>query len=188
MLIVVIGRRATVIEEDVYQDTVGAGYMNNIPKVARNIVIAFFIGYLAGAVLMFFKMRSVDDFSLSEAVWQSLFLSVSALNNAGFSILPNAAGGSNADTLGAQPFLMAIITPMIILGAFGWPLVVDISATGGSGFAPRLAVERQFRDVAVQFFATHAGYEAGSDSHVDAVCFQRVDFPVCGVEWGACRV
>ena len=91
MLIVVIGRRATVIEEDVYQDTVGAGYMNNIPKVARNIVIAFFVGYLAGAVLLFFKMRSVDDFSLPEAVWQSLFLSVSALNNAGFSILPNAA-------------------------------------------------------------------------------------------------
>ena len=126
ILIVVFGRRATVVEEDVYLDTVGAGYMNNIPKVARNIVIAFFIGYLAGAVLLFFEMRSVDDFSLPEAVWQSLFLSVSALNNAGLSILPNAASGSNAETLGAQPVLMAIITPLIVLGALGWPMVVDI--------------------------------------------------------------
>ena len=126
MLIVVIGRHATVVEEDVYLDTVGAGYMNNIPKVARNIVIAFSIGYLVGAVLLFFRMRAINDFSLPEAAWQSLFLSVSALNNAGFSILPNAASGNNADTLGAQPFLMGIITPMIVLGALGWPLVVDI--------------------------------------------------------------
>ena len=126
VLIAVIGRRATALEEDVYQDTVGSGYANSLPRVARNIVIAFFVGYLIGAILLFIRMRSVSDFSPFEAAWQSLFLSVSALNNAGFSILPNAGSGSNADTLGAHPYLMGVITPLIIFGALGWPLLVDI--------------------------------------------------------------
>lgn len=126
VLIALMGRRATALEEDVYQDTVGSGYRNNIPQVVRNIVIAFGIGYLVGAALLFIRMRNVADFSLPEAVWQSLFLSVSALNNAGLSILPNGADGGNASTLGAEPYLMGIITPLIILGAIGWPLIVDV--------------------------------------------------------------
>ncbi len=136
VLIAVIGRRATALEEDVYQDTVGVGYENTLTRVARNIVIAFFAAYLIGAVLMLFQMRTIADFSFLEAAWQSLFLSVSALNNAGFSILPNAASGNNADTLGSAPYLMGVITPMIILGALGWPLMLDIRRNWRWRFAP----------------------------------------------------
>ena len=126
VLITVMGRRATAVEEDVYQDTVGSGYTRNLARITRNIVIAFFIGYTIGAVLLFFKMRSVADFSLPEAIWQSMFLSVSALNNAGFSILPNAPSGGNAATLEAHPFLVGVITPLIFAGALGWPMIIDM--------------------------------------------------------------
>ena len=126
VLIALMGRRASALEEDVYQDTIGSGYRNNIPQVVRNIVIAFGIGYIIGAALLFIRMRNVGDFSLPEAVWQSLFLSVSALNNAGLSILPNGADGGNASTLGAEPYLMGVIAPLVILGAIGWPLIVDV--------------------------------------------------------------
>ena len=126
VLIAIVGRRATAVEEDVYQDTVGSGYSHNIGRTASNIVVAFVIGYAAGAVLLFLRMRTIAGFSIEEAAWQSLFLSVSALNNAGFSILPNALSGNNADTLGSYPYLMGVITPLIILGAVGWPLIADI--------------------------------------------------------------
>ena len=126
VLISFIGRRATLFEEDVYQDTVGAGYARNLTRVARNIIVAFFIGYLIGAALLFPELRSLADFSIAEAAWQSLFLSVSALNNAGFSILPNAPEGGNAATLGSHPYLMGVITPLIIAGALGWPFIVDL--------------------------------------------------------------
>ena len=126
VLIGVMGRRATALEEDVYQDTVGAGYTRNLTYIARNIVVAFLIGYIVGAVLIYFEMRSVADFSLGETIWQSLFLSVSGLNNAGFSILPNAASGGNAATLEAHPFLAAVITPLIFAGALGWPIIIDM--------------------------------------------------------------
>ena len=126
VLIAFIGRRATALEEDVYQDTVGDVSTRNLTMVARNIVVAFFIGYLVGAVLIFFRMRTIADFSTLEAIWQSVFLSVSALNNAGFSILPNVPGGGNAATLGAHPYLMWVITPLIIAGALGWPFIMDM--------------------------------------------------------------
>lgn len=137
VLIALMGRRASALEEDVYQDTIGSSYRNNIPQVVRNIVIAFGIGYLVGAALMFLRMRHVADFSLPEAAWQSLFLSVSALNNAGFSILPNGPDGGNSSTLGAEPYLMGVITPLIILGAIGWPLLVDVKRNWTLRLSPR---------------------------------------------------
>ena len=125
-VLVFFGRRTTMIEEEVYRDTVGSGHTSNVARVARNIVLAFMAGYLIGAVLIFYQMRTIPDMSVAQAAWQSLFLSVSAFNNAGLSILPNAASGNNLDTLGAYPYLAGIITPMIILGALGWPLMVDM--------------------------------------------------------------
>ena len=138
VLIAFIGRRATVIEEDVYEDTVGAGYARNLTRVARNVVAAFFGGYIIGAALMFFELRSVADFSIAETLWQSLFLSVSALNNAGFSILPNDPAGGNAATLGAHPYLMGVITPLIIAGALGWPFIMDLRRN----WSPALTLRR----------------------------------------------
>ena len=125
-VLVFFGRRTTVLEEEVYRDTVGSGHTSNVAKVARNIVLAFVLGYLIGAIIIFFEMRTVASFTLAEAAWQSLFLSVSAFNNAGLSILPSAETGNNLDTLGAHPYLVGAITPMIFLGALGWPLMADM--------------------------------------------------------------
>jgi len=125
-VLVFFGRRTTVLEEEVYRDTVGSGHTSNVARVARNIVLAFMLGYFIGAALIFNQMRTMPGMSLAEVAWQSLFLSVSAFNNAGLSILPNAASGNNLDTLGAYPYLAGVITPMIILGALGWPLMVDM--------------------------------------------------------------
>ena len=136
-VLVFFGRRTTVLEEEVYQDTVGSGHTSNVAKVARNIVLAFMLGYFIGAALIFYQMRTMPDMSLAQAVWQSLFLSVSAFNNAGLSILPNAASGNNLDTLGAYPYFAGVITPMIILGALGWPLMVDMRRNWRPGFGRR---------------------------------------------------
>ena len=134
-VLVFFGRRTTALEEEVYRDTVGSGHTSNIARVARNIVLVFMVGYLVGAAVIFFGMRTVGDFSLAERVWQSLFLSVSAFNNAGLSILPNAASGNNLDTLGAHLYLTAAITPMIMLGALGWPLLMDLRRNLRPGFS-----------------------------------------------------
>ena len=125
-LVNAIGRRATRAEEDVYRDTVGSVSVRSLAGVARNILVAFSIIYVAGAALLFVEIRTIPGLSLGEAAWQSIFLSVSALNSAGFSILPNAPGGGNADTLGAHPYLMWVIAPLIIVGALGWPYIMDL--------------------------------------------------------------
>ncbi len=100
--------------------------MGSLTGVAGNILVAFFIIDLAGAALLFIEIRNISGLSLGEAAWQSIFLSASALNSAGFSILPHAPDGNNAATLGAHPYLMWVITPLIIVGALGWPYIMDL--------------------------------------------------------------
>ncbi len=136
-LINVIGRRATVVEEDVSRDTVGTVSVRSLAGVARNIMVAFSVIYLIGAALLFIEIRTIPGFSPGEAAWQSIFLSVSALNSAGFSILPNSPGGDNTATLGAHPFLMWVMTPLIILGALGWPYIMDMYRNRTRRFSPR---------------------------------------------------
>ena len=136
-LINVIGRRATTVEEDVYRDTVGTLSARSLAVVARNIMLAFSAIYLMGAALLFIEIRTIPGLSLGEAAWQSIFLSVSALNSAGFSILPNAPEGGNAAALGSHPFLMWVIAPLIIVGALGWPYIMDMHRNRARRFSSR---------------------------------------------------
>ena len=136
-LINVIGRHATIVEEDVYRDTVGTVSVRSLATVARNIIGAFSGAYLIGAALLFVEIRTIADFSFGESVWQSIFLSVSSLNSAGFSILPNSAAGGNATTLGNHPYLMWVMAPLIILGALGWPYIMDMHRNRNRRFSWR---------------------------------------------------
>ena len=136
-LINVIGRHATLAEEDVYRDTVGTLSARSLAGVARNIMVAFSVVYLIGAALLFIEIRTIPGFSPGEAAWQSIFLSVSALNSAGFSILPNSPEGGNAATLGAHPFLMWVMAPLIIVGALGWPYIMDMHRNRARRFSSR---------------------------------------------------
>ena len=172
--LVFFGRRTTAVEEDIYGDTVGAGATANVARIARNIVLAFLAGYLLGAALLFFEIRHIADMSLAETLWQSLFLSVSALNNAGLSILPNSPAGNNFTTLGAHPYLMGIISPMIIMGALGWPLIVDLKRN----WRPRRFPAARVRAVSLQLCAPIPGHQAGSDYHGSPLCVQHWRVPL----------
>jgi trk system potassium uptake protein TrkH len=62
----------------------------------------------------------------SESVWQSLFLSVAAFNNAGFSILPELPPESGLIRVATDQTLHLILTVLIILGGIGWTTLVDL--------------------------------------------------------------
>ena len=127
----------TRVEEDVYRDTVGSVSARSLAGVARNIMVAFSAVYLIGAALLFIEIRTIPGFFAGRGPrGQSIFLSVSALNSAGFSILPNSPEGGNAATLGSHPFLMWVMAPLIIVGALGWPYIMDMHRNRPAG-SPR---------------------------------------------------
>jgi trk system potassium uptake protein len=93
----------------------------NFRDLRRVIRLALFVAFLVegvGALVLTF--RFVQDFPFWTAMWQAVFHSVSAFNNAGF--------GLWADSLtryGTDPIVTLVISLQIIIGGLGFVVLAD---------------------------------------------------------------
>ena len=119
--LIILGQRITLPERMLMRDTMGVDRLGGLAAVLRNIVLIVLLIYVIGTLLLWWRLY--DDFSAGEALWNSAFLSVSAFNNAGFTILPNSSSldGFTFDA----PFLI-FIAISIVLGGIGWTVLVDL--------------------------------------------------------------
>ncbi|MBI4845119.1 MAG: hypothetical protein HY810_01365 [Candidatus Omnitrophica bacterium] len=74
----------------------------------------------AGAVLLFFDFR--NHYTFPFAVYSSIFHSVSAYCNAGFSLYPDNLIGFNNN-----PYVMSILMYLIVLGGLGFVVIHEVS-------------------------------------------------------------
>ena len=126
-ILALLGQRSSLSERLVIQQTMGINRMEGLRRITRNIVIVVFLIYLIGAGVIFWRIHGLDGMGTSESVWQSVFLSVSAFNNAGFTILPASPAGSGLERFTAAESLLFPMVILIILGGIGWTTLVDIS-------------------------------------------------------------
>jgi trk system potassium uptake protein TrkH len=119
-------QRSSITERLVLSESMGVNRMEGLRKIARNIVLVVFLIYLIGVAAIFSQINGIDGMGFSESVWQSMFLSVSAFNNAGFSILPETAAGSSLARLAHQEGFLFITMALIMLGGIGWTSLVDL--------------------------------------------------------------
>jgi trk system potassium uptake protein TrkH len=101
----------------VLREALGVDRLGGLRRITRNIVLVAFLIYLIGAAAIFWRINGLDDMGFSESVWQSLFLSVSAFNNAGFSILPELPPESGLLRIATDKVLLMVLATLIILGA-----------------------------------------------------------------------
>lgn len=118
------------ILHDVFTPEPGGDILN----LLRSIFLFTFLSELVGAALLFFVFR--DGHDLGQAVWHSLFHSVSAFCNAGFSLYPDSFMAWRGDTL-----LNGSIMALIILGGIGFPVIHDISLKARAKTRRRLSVQ-----------------------------------------------
>ena len=119
-------QRSSLSEQLVLRESMGVDRMAGLRQTTRNIVVVACLIYLTGAAAIFWRIHGLDDMSFSESVWQSIFLSVSAFNNAGFSILPEDPSGSGLARLADQELLLFILMGLIALGGIGWSVLGDL--------------------------------------------------------------
>ena len=124
-VLLLIGQRSSISEQLVLRDTMGADQLGGLRQITRNIVIVVFVIYLAGALVMFSAIRDTTGMGIGESLWQSMFLSVSAFNNAGFSILPEISDSRSLAILDNRWGIQGIMAALIILGSIGWTVLVD---------------------------------------------------------------
>lgn len=82
------------------------------------IKITLFIELL-GAVFLYFSFDTVSD--TSERIWASIFISISAFNNAGISIYSD-----NLTKFVFNDYSIMIISGLIILGGIGYPVIIGL--------------------------------------------------------------
>lgn len=119
-------QRSSLSERLVLRESMGVDRMAGLRQTIRNIVVVASLIYLIGAAAIFWRIHGLDGMSFSESAWQSVFLSVSAFNNAGFSILPEDSPGSGLARLADQELLLFILMGLIALGGIGWTVLGDI--------------------------------------------------------------
>lgn len=125
-VLLLIGQRSSLSEQLVLRDTMGVEGLGGLRQIARNIIIVVLLIYLVGAIVMFNPIRDAAGLGLLEAAWQSIFLSVSSFNNAGFSILPEISSERSLAILDGRWALQGFMAVLIILGGIGWTILVDV--------------------------------------------------------------
>tara|TARA_B100000315_G_scaffold74396_1_gene68142 strand:+ start:755 stop:2137 length:1383 start_codon:yes stop_codon:yes gene_type:complete len=126
-LLALIGQRSTLRERLVMRETMAADRMEGLRRVTGYIMVVVLLMYLGGAGIIFWRIHGMDGMSLGQSVWQSIFLSVSSFNNAGFSILPELSDGSVLSRLATERALLGVMMLLMILGGIGWTVLLDIS-------------------------------------------------------------
>jgi potassium uptake TrkH family protein len=89
----------------------------------RQIILISLVIELSGAILLYFNWQPGLFAGTEEKIFQSVFHSVSAFNNAGFSLFTN---GLYEDVVRNNYFIHIIIAVLIFFGGIGFPAIRDM--------------------------------------------------------------
>ncbi|UII19680.1 TrkH family potassium uptake protein [Fulvivirga ligni] len=116
-------KRTSSIENTLFiQDFINEKRMSKIISTTLKIISVTLLIELAGSILIFITIHSKMS-EPGEAVWFSVFHSISAFCNAGFSTL---AQGLYQPIVRDAYLLHLIIAALIILGGIGFPVIFDV--------------------------------------------------------------
>lgn len=123
-LLVVIGQRVTLVQRLQVRESLGINQVGGLVRITIAIVLATSVIQALGFVALFIRLSFI--YPPAEAVWQAVFFTVSGFSNAGFVALPGAEGFAS---FRSDPFVIAIMALLILLGAVSYWVIVDVVKT-----------------------------------------------------------
>lgn len=121
-------RKTSLSHQLILRETMGEEEtrLGGLGQITRLVVIAAFIFYVIGALILLPRIQDITGFGIVESLWQSLFLSVSSFNNAGFSILPEVSDTRSLAILESQWIIQAVMVVLIMVGGIGVMFLFEI--------------------------------------------------------------
>ena len=116
-------KRATKLSLDLPDLHVGA--------FIKKILLVVFTIEIIGAIILFFQFK--EKYELIDAIWYGIFHSISAFNNAGFSLFTDNMIGYRSDTV-----VLGVISFLIILGGLGYFVIIELHEN--KKFAKRITI------------------------------------------------
>jgi len=135
-------RMATQVE----RNRLDVGDARSVLKLVFTITLA--VESIVAAILTA-RLYLAYDHSLADAAWHSVFHSISAFNNAGFSSYSDSVMGFQTDWIMLGPIMLAVI-----LTALGFPVMQDLRANG-------FKASRWTLHTKITVYATHVLLAAG---------------------------
>ncbi|OPX27588.1 MAG: hypothetical protein B1H06_04665 [Candidatus Cloacimonas sp. 4484_143] len=125
---IILGQKMSLKRESVMQNVVGESNQLDMVSLVKNVVVVTITLELLGAVILYFTFLS-KSYSVNQALYHSIFHSISAFCNAGFCLY----SGSLIRYLDNFN-INFVITSLIILGGIGFPVMKDIQRTINNKF------------------------------------------------------
>lgn len=120
-IFMLIGKRITLKERMVLQESLNETSLSGIVRMARNILLVTLVIESIGILLL--MTRFVPDFGIAKGLWFSVFHAISAFCNAGFDLL--GLGNSLASYVN-DPIVNFTIMGLIITGGIGFFIILEV--------------------------------------------------------------
>ena len=122
-LLILIGQRLSLEQRLLARDSFQLNQLGGLARLTVFIVLVAAVLQLAGFVALAIRFSMVMD-SPASALWQALFQSISAFNNAGFVTLPE---GASLSAFQVDKVVLGIMGLLIFLGATSYLVMVDVT-------------------------------------------------------------
>jgi len=120
-LLILFGYRVSLPQQVLMRDSFQINQLGGLAKITLLMVgfaiLVQSIGFFA------FLIRLASIYPFGEAIWQSLFHSISAFNNAGFTIFPNSESLSYFKN---DYIILLIFGTLIFVGSIGYWTILDV--------------------------------------------------------------
>ncbi|WAA11164.1 TrkH family potassium uptake protein [Fervidibacillus albus] len=118
-LLIMFGKKIGLKERLLIQNSLNQNHIGGIVQLVRSLLLYTFI--IEGIGLIFLAFRWVPEYGWKTGLYYSLFHSVSAFNNAGFSLWKD-----NLSAYVGDPIVNIVISTLFIIGGIGFIVVKDI--------------------------------------------------------------
>jgi len=119
LMFLMLGKRIGLKERILLKESVNYGSLQGLIKLVQSIIAITLIVELIGAVIL--SIRWSFEMPWSKAIYYGIFHSVSAFNNAGFSLELD-----NLSKWVGDPVVNIMITLLFIVGGIGFTVILDI--------------------------------------------------------------
>jgi trk system potassium uptake protein TrkH len=118
LLLLLIGRRLCLKDRLAIQQAMDTSELANVNALLVSIIAMTAIFELTGAFCL--MPTFLEDFGLGQSLWLSIFHSISAFNNAGFSLFSDSVV-----QYAENAWPMVVISVLIIMGGIGYQVIME---------------------------------------------------------------
>ena len=119
LLILLISKEISYYTKKIVQEDINAETVFNIQKYVKKVIVTVLLIELIGAAVLFFEF--IKKFKFLKAIYYSVFHSVSAFCNAGFSLFSD-----NLESFKGSMIINTVIPILIIVGGLGFSTIINV--------------------------------------------------------------